>query len=308
MAALLVLALAFTLLLPWHVEARRQLAQGPAPGPAAHAQGNEAAQSTTSLPSSAYVTVTVVGTAVLMSVAGLAAYQYRRRKRLERERLARLEREALEQLEQQRRLARLAKAALEPVTVFIPPIILNPDASVSLAAAARCSQQHPHNQQCNTACAGCSCCSRGFYGRRMLVRPGQTALARISLQQPSATTGCGGLQFDVGSVGSPCSDEEGCGSDASGSCAGKCGWDAGSSSGASARSACCQPLQQSAAEASHPLPAAWQQEAPAEVGEQAERARHANGTSAADATSQPGTGVARTSSCPALLNSFAQID
>ncbi len=56
MAALLVLALAFTLLLPWHVEARRHLAQALAPGPAAHAQGNEAAQSTTSLPSSAYVT------------------------------------------------------------------------------------------------------------------------------------------------------------------------------------------------------------------------------------------------------------
>lgn len=53
--------------------------------------------------------VTVVGTAVLMAVAGLAAYQYRRRKWLELERRARLEREALEQLEHQRRLARLGE-------------------------------------------------------------------------------------------------------------------------------------------------------------------------------------------------------
>lgn len=57
--------------------------------------------------------VTVVGTAVLMVVAGLAAYQYRRRKRLELERRARLEREALEQLEQQRRLARLGEGSLQ---------------------------------------------------------------------------------------------------------------------------------------------------------------------------------------------------
>ncbi|KAL4420758.1 hypothetical protein ABPG75_010414 [Micractinium tetrahymenae] len=305
--------------------ARSDLAQPPAaaPAPAADGGSNDAVPATEDavLPSSAYVTVTVVGAAVLIIIAGLAAYQYRRRKRLERERRARLEREALEQLEQQRRLARLAKAALEPVAVFIPPIILNPDASVHLGGTAHCGQEHSPTYRGSGASVGCPCCDRGLHGRRMLVRPGHSAFARVSLQ----ASACGSLQFDTDSLGSSYGDDDICGSDAGGSCDGQCGHssDAGASSACPASSPRGTAMQQRAAEAVERLPAEQQREAAAGMAAAGSAGRageegvaggagplgEPDAALAAAAPLQPLAGaLGRADSCPAALEGPAQED
>lgn len=120
------------------------------------------------MPTSAYITVAVVGSVLLSMMALGAALHYHKRRRLL----------AMHQLAEQRRQEEEAAEEKKANTyheIVIPPLILNPDSSVHLGSM--------HSGLSQGSEGGGSAAAAG--GQRVMVRPNESVFTRVTLWQTS---------------------------------------------------------------------------------------------------------------------------